>query len=80
MSAYVVDTGHSESDQNELARHQLDHREDQRNGAPLYAFLHSVGMNLPRNSGYRSVDAGQQELSRNIRRILAMGGVAASTG
>jgi hypothetical protein len=33
-------------------------------------------MNLLRKGGYRSVHAGQQELSHNIRGMLAMGGVA----
>ena len=37
-------------------------------------------MNLLRNGGYRSVHACQHELSHNISGMLALGGVAASTG
>ena len=60
--------------------HEDAHRYANRNGAPLFAFLRTVVMNLLRKGGYRSVHAGQQELSHNIRGMLAMGGVAASTG
>ena len=60
--------------------HEDAHRYANRNGAPLFAFLRTVVMNLLRNGGYRSVHAGQQELSHNIRGMLALGGVAASTG
>jgi len=56
------------------------HRYANRNGAPLFAFLRTVVMNLLRKGGYLSVHAGQQELSHNIRGMLALGGVAASTG
>ena len=60
--------------------HEDAHRYANRNGAPLFAFLRTVVMNLLRKGGYRSVHAGQQELSHNIRGMLAMGGMAASTG
>jgi predicted transposase YbfD/YdcC len=60
--------------------HEDAHRYANRNGAPLFAFLRTVVMNLLRNGGYRSVHAGQQELSHNMRRMFALGGVAASTG
>jgi len=60
--------------------HEDAHRYANRKGAPLFAFLRTVVMNLLRNGGYRSVHAGQQELSHNIRGMLTLGGVAASTG
>ncbi|QPN72028.1 hypothetical protein [Synechococcus sp. CBW1108] len=37
------------------------HRYANRNGAPLFAFLRTVVINLLRNGGYRSVHAGQQK-------------------
>jgi len=46
---------------------------------PLFSFLRTVVMNLLRDGGYRSVHAGQQELSHDIRGMLALGGVAMST-
>jgi hypothetical protein len=36
-------------------------------------------MNLLRNGGYRSVHAGQQQLSLDIKALLALGGMATST-
>jgi predicted transposase YbfD/YdcC len=60
--------------------HRYANRYANRKGAPLFAFLRTVVMNLLRNGGYRSVHAGQQELSHNIRGMLALGGAAASTG
>ncbi|MFM9104390.1 MAG: transposase [Cyanobium sp.] len=59
--------------------HEDAHRYANRNGAPLFSFLRTVVMNLLRNGGYRSVHAGQQELSHDIRGMLALGGVAMST-
>ncbi len=50
------------------------------NSATLFAFLRTVVMNLLGNGGYRLVHAGQQQLSRDIKGMLALGGVAASTG
>lgn len=47
--------------------HEDAHRYANRNGTPLFAFLPTVVMNLLRNGGYRSVHAGQQELSHNIQ-------------
>ena len=32
-----------------------------------------------RNSGYRSVHAGQQQMSHDIKAMLALGGLATST-
>jgi hypothetical protein len=55
------------------------HRYANRNSAPLFSFLRTVLMNLLRNGGYRSAHAGQQELSHDIRGMLALGGVTMST-
>ena len=62
--------------QRDTQLHEDAHRYANRKGAPL----RTVVMNLLRNGGYRSVHAGQQELSHNIRGMLTLGGVAASTG
>ena len=59
--------------------HEDAHRYRNRNGAPLFSLLRTVVMNLLRNGGYRSVHAGQQELSQDIRGMRALGGVAMST-
>jgi len=47
--------------------HEDAHRYANCNGALLCSFLRSLVMNLLRNGGYRSVYAGQQELSHDIR-------------
>ena len=44
-------------------------------GAPLFSFLRTVGLNLLRRAGYRSIHEGQQELAHDISRMLAMTGV-----
>jgi hypothetical protein len=45
----------------------------------VFFFLRTLVMNLLRNGGYRSVHAGQQQLSHDINAMLALGGVATST-
>lgn len=55
------------------------HRYANRTGAALFSFLRTVAMNLLRGGGYRSVHAGQQALSHDIKGLLALGKVAAST-
>ena len=49
------------------------HRYANRVGAPLFSFLRTVVMNMLRQSGFRSIHAGQQELGHDITRMLAMG-------
>jgi predicted transposase YbfD/YdcC len=51
------------------------HRYAHRIGAPLFSFLRTVVMNLLRRAGYRSVQAGQQELAHDISRMLTLGGM-----
>jgi len=55
------------------------HRYANRTGAALFSFLRTVAMNLLRGGGYRSVHAGQQALSHDIKGLLALGKAAAST-
>jgi len=43
------------------------HRYANRTGAALFSFLRMVAMNLLRCGGYRSVHAGQQALSHDIK-------------
>jgi len=45
------------------------------NGAPVFAFLRPVLMNLLRRGGYRSIRRGLRELAYDIRGMLALGGV-----
>lgn len=42
-------------------------------GALLFSFLRTVVMNLLRQSGFRSIHAGQQEVAHDIGRKLALG-------
>ena len=51
------------------------HRYANRIGAPVFAFLRTVVMNLLRRSGYRSIRRGLRALSHDIRGMLALGGV-----
>jgi predicted transposase YbfD/YdcC len=53
------------------------HRYANRNGAPVFAFLRTVVMNLLRRGGYRSIRQGFRELAYDIEGILTLGGVAA---
>jgi len=51
------------------------HRYANRIGAPVYAFLRTIVMNLLRRGGYRSIRQGLRELAYDIKRMLALGGV-----
>jgi predicted transposase YbfD/YdcC len=44
-------------------------------GAPVYAFLRAVAMNLLRRGGYRSIRQGRRELAYNIKGMLALEGI-----
>jgi hypothetical protein len=52
------------------------HRYANRIGAPVFAFLHTIVMNLLRRGGYRSIRQGLRELAYVIQGMLAVGGVA----
>ena len=56
------------------------HRHANRIGAPLFTFLRTAVMNLLRRGGYRSIRQGLRELAYDIPGILALGGVATTTG
>ena len=51
------------------------HRYANRIGAPLFAFLRTIVMNLLRRGGYRSIRQGLRELAYDIQGMLALGGV-----
>jgi len=51
------------------------HRYANRTGAPVFAFLRTVVMNLLRRGGYRSIRQGFRELAYDIPGMLALGGV-----
>jgi hypothetical protein len=51
------------------------HRDANRIGAPVFAFLRTIVMNLLRHSGYRSIRQGYRELAYDIKGMLALGGV-----
>ncbi|MCP9889243.1 transposase [Cyanobium sp. ATX 6A2] len=51
------------------------HRYTNRIGAPVFAFLRTIVMNLLRRGGYRSIRKGFRELAYDIKGILAPGGV-----
>ena len=51
------------------------HRYANRIGAPVFAFLRTVVMNLLRRGGYRSIRQGLRDLAYDIKGILALGGV-----
>ncbi len=58
---------------------QLDedaHRYAHRTGAPVFAFLRTVVMNLLRRGGYHSIRQGLRELAYDIKGMLPLGGVA----
>ena len=50
---------------------------DDRIGAPVFAFLRTIVMNLLRRAGYRSIRQGLRELAYDIKGMLALGEVAA---
>jgi hypothetical protein len=52
------------------------HRYANRIGAPAFAFLRTIVMNLLRRGGYRSIRQGLRELAYDIQGMLALGGVA----
>jgi hypothetical protein len=52
------------------------HRYANRIGAPVFAFLRTIAMNLLRRGGYRSIRQGLRELAYDIQGMLALGGVA----
>jgi predicted transposase YbfD/YdcC len=52
------------------------HRYANRTGAPVFAFLRTIVMNLLRRGGYRSIRQGLRELAYDIQGMLALGGVA----
>jgi predicted transposase YbfD/YdcC len=52
------------------------HRYANRIGAPVFAFLRTIVMNLLRRGGYRSIRQGLRELAYDIQGMLALGGVA----
>jgi hypothetical protein len=56
------------------------HRYANRTGAPVFAFLRTVVMNLLRCGGYRSIRQGFRELAYNIEGMLALGGIAMAPG
>ncbi len=56
------------------------HRYADRNGAPAFAFLRTVVMNLLRRGGYRSIRQGYRELAYDIQGMLRLGGVAMAPG
>jgi predicted transposase YbfD/YdcC len=51
------------------------HRYANRIGAPVFAFLRTIVMNLLRRAGYRSIRRGLRELAYDIPGMLALGGV-----
>ncbi len=51
------------------------HRYANRIGAPVFAFLRTIVMNLLRRGGYRSIRQGFRELAYDIKGMLALGGV-----
>ncbi len=51
------------------------HHYANRIGAPVFAFLRTIVMNLLRHSGYRSIRQGYRELAYDIKGMLALGGV-----
>lgn len=55
------------------------HRYANRTGAPVFAFLRTVVMNLLRRGGYRSIRQGFRDLAYDIKKMLALGGVATAT-
>ena len=52
------------------------HRYTNRTGAPVFALLRTIVMNLLRRGGYRSIRQGLRELAYDIKGMLALGGVA----
>jgi hypothetical protein len=56
---------------------QDSHRYGSRNGAPVFAFLRTVVMNLLRRGGYRSIRQGFLGMANDIEVMLALGGILA---
>ena len=56
------------------------HRYANRIGAPVFAFLRTIVMNLLRRGGYRSIRQGLRELAYDIQGMLELGGVATRPG
>ncbi|MFN9660156.1 MAG: transposase, partial [Cyanobacteriota bacterium] len=52
------------------------HRFANRTGAPVFALLRTIVMNLLRRGGDRSIRQGLRELAYDIKGMLALGGVA----
>jgi hypothetical protein len=52
------------------------HRYANRTGAPVFAFLRTIVMNLLRRGGYRSIRQGLRDLAYDIKGMLALGGIA----
>ena len=52
------------------------HRYANRTGAPVFAFLRTIVMNLLRRGGYRSIRQGLRDLAYDIKGMLALGGMA----
>jgi len=55
------------------------HRYANRIGAPVFALLRTIVMNLLRRAGYRSIRQGLRELAYDIKGMLALGGVTTRT-
>ncbi len=53
------------------------HRYTNRIGAPVFAFLRTIVMNLLRRAGNLSIRQGLRELAHDIKEMLALGGVEA---
>ena len=56
------------------------HRYVNRIGAPVFALLRTIVMNLLRRGGYRSIRQGLRELAYDIQGMLELGGVATRPG
>jgi predicted transposase YbfD/YdcC len=56
------------------------HRYANRIGAPVFAFLRTIVMNLLRRAGYRSIRQVLRQLAYDIQGMLALGGVASRAG
>jgi len=56
--------------------HRYANRCANRTGAPVFSFLRTAVMNLLRRGGYRSIRQGLREFAYDIKRMLALGGVA----
>jgi len=52
------------------------HHYTDRKGVPLLSMLRTIGMNMLRLNGFRSIHAGLQEVAHDIGLMLSLGGVA----